>query len=43
LIVMTAFAGILYVVALINAQCPLAPGQVLSLQSAALAELAVTT
>src|SRR5512133_1073260 len=29
------------VVALINAQCPLAPGQVLSLQSAALAELAL--
>src|SRR6476646_4410301 len=29
------------VVALIDAQCPLAPGQVLSLQSAALAELAL--
>ena len=28
-------------VALIDAQCPLAPGQVLSLQSAALAELAL--
>ena len=29
------------VVALINAQCPLAPGQVLALQSAAVAELAL--
>jgi hypothetical protein len=36
-----AAAAFGHVVALIDAQCPLAPGQVISLQSAALAELAL--